>query len=24
MGKWYEIAAFPQRFEKGCHCTAAE
>jgi apolipoprotein D and lipocalin family protein len=24
MGKWYEIAAFPQRFEKGCHCTTAE
>ncbi|MBC3539063.1 lipocalin family protein [Rufibacter sediminis] len=23
-GKWYEIAAFPQRFEKGCHCTFAE
>lgn len=24
MGTWYEIAAFPQRFEKGCHCTTAE
>jgi len=24
MGKWYEIAAFPQRFEKGCHCATAE
>jgi apolipoprotein D and lipocalin family protein len=24
MGKWYEIAAFPQRFEKDCHCTTAE
>jgi apolipoprotein D and lipocalin family protein len=24
IGKWYEIAAFPQRFEKGCHCTTAE
>ena len=24
MGKWYEIAAFPQSFEKGCHCTMAE
>ena len=24
LGKWYEIAAFPQRFEKGCHCTQAE
>jgi apolipoprotein D and lipocalin family protein len=23
-GKWYEIASFPQRFEKGCHCTTAE
>jgi apolipoprotein D and lipocalin family protein len=23
-GKWYEIAAFPQRFQKGCHCTYAE
>jgi apolipoprotein D and lipocalin family protein len=24
MGKWYEIAAFPQRFQKGCHKTTAE
>ena len=24
MGKWYEIAAFPQSFEKGCNCTMAE
>lgn len=24
MGKWFEIAAFPQRFQKGCHCTTAE
>ena len=23
-GKWYEIASFPQRFQKGCHCTIAE
>lgn len=23
-GKWYEIAAFPQRFENGCSCTSAE
>jgi apolipoprotein D and lipocalin family protein len=24
MGKWFEISAFPQSFEKGCHCTVAE
>ena len=24
MGKWFEIAAFPQKFQKGCHCTTAE
>jgi apolipoprotein D and lipocalin family protein len=24
MGKWYEIASFPQRFQKGCQCTTAE
>jgi apolipoprotein D and lipocalin family protein len=24
MGKWYEIALFPQSFEKGCNCTSAE
>jgi len=23
-GKWYEIATFPQGFQKGCHCTKAE
>lgn len=23
-GKWFEIAAYPQRFQKGCHCTTAE
>lgn len=23
-GKWYEIAAFPQRFQEGCECTTAE
>ena len=23
-GKWYEIASFPQRFQKDCHCTTAE
>jgi apolipoprotein D and lipocalin family protein len=23
-GKWYEIAAFPQRFQRGCTCTTAE
>lgn len=23
-GKWYEIASYPQRFTKGCHCTTAE
>jgi apolipoprotein D and lipocalin family protein len=23
-GMWYEIAAYPQRFQKGCHCTTAE
>lgn len=23
-GKWYEISAFPQRFQKGCECTTAE
>jgi apolipoprotein D and lipocalin family protein len=22
-GTWYEIASFPQRFQKGCHCTNA-
>lgn len=24
MGKWYEIASFPNSFQKGCHCTTAE
>ena len=24
VGKWYEIASFPQRFQKGCTCTTAE
>lgn len=23
-GKWYEIASFPQRFQKGCNATTAE
>lgn len=23
-GTWYEIALFPNRFEKGCSCTSAE
>ncbi len=23
-GKWYEIASFPQRFQKNCTCTTAE
>lgn len=23
-GKWYEIASYPQVFQKGCHCTTAE
>jgi apolipoprotein D and lipocalin family protein len=23
-GKWYEIASFPQYFQKGCTCTTAE
>lgn len=22
--KWYEIATYPQRFQKGCNCTTAE
>lgn len=22
-GLWYEIASFPQSFQKGCHCTTA-
>jgi apolipoprotein D and lipocalin family protein len=24
VGKWFEIASYPQRFQKGCHCTTAE
>ncbi|PSK92627.1 lipocalin family protein [Taibaiella chishuiensis] len=24
LGKWYDIASFPQRFQKGCRCTTAE
>jgi len=23
-GEWYEVASYPQRFQKGCHCTTAE
>ncbi len=23
-GKWYEIACYPQWFQKNCHCTTAE
>lgn len=23
-GKWYEIASYPQYFQKGCYCTTAE
>ncbi len=24
VGKWYEIASYPQYFQKGCNCTTAE
>ena len=24
LGTWYEIASYPQRFQKGCDCTTAE
>ena len=24
LGKWYDIASFPQSFQKGCSCTTAE
>lgn len=24
LGKWYEVASFPQRFQKGCTATTAE
>ncbi len=23
-GKWYEIASYPNRFQRGCNCTTAE
>ena len=23
-GKWFEIASYPQRFQRGCNCTTAE
>ena len=23
-GKWFEIASYPQPFQKGCHCTTAD
>jgi apolipoprotein D and lipocalin family protein len=23
-GLWYDVASFPQRFQKDCHCTTAE
>jgi len=23
-GKWYEIASYPNSFQKGCHCSTAE
>ncbi|HTL80224.1 MAG TPA: lipocalin family protein, partial [Bacteroidia bacterium] len=23
-GKWYEIASYPQTFEKNCYCSTAE
>ncbi|MCE9539209.1 MAG: lipocalin family protein, partial [Bacteroidetes bacterium] len=23
-GKWYEVASYPQRFQKGCNCTTAD
>jgi apolipoprotein D and lipocalin family protein len=23
-GKWYEIASYPNSFQRGCHCTTAE
>jgi apolipoprotein D and lipocalin family protein len=23
-GKWYEIASYPQHFQKGCYCSTAE
>ncbi len=24
VGRWYEIASIPQKFQEGCHCTTAE
>ena len=24
IGKWYDIASFPQSFQEGCNCTSAE
>lgn len=24
LGKWYEIASFPNRFQRGCRCTSAQ
>ena len=24
QGKWYEIANYPTKFQKGCSCTTAE
>jgi lipocalin len=24
LGRWYEVASFPQLFQKGCECTTAE
>lgn len=24
LGKWYEVASIPNRFQKGCECTSAE
>jgi apolipoprotein D and lipocalin family protein len=24
LGRWYDIASYPARFQKGCHCTTAE
>ncbi len=24
MGRWYEIASFPNSFQKGCRCSTAD
>jgi apolipoprotein D and lipocalin family protein len=24
LGRWYDIASYPARFQKGCHCTTAD